>query len=286
MISSSAHTSNIKIGFVMVMMDKTNLIVRILLATTFVLFCMSTHSAESSADEELKKSKAQEIQKMWSAIKVFRAHTLDQQSKYEIGTDFTLLPPKHDNLIRNQQTILVTHFFTYTCSQCLWEEPYIRSWRKTLPDNVTYLRLPSTFGVKRTHYAKVYFALQKLGQHKVMHERIVDAIANKTAKLDSLDAAADFLAKNGVDGDQFREHYASFGIARLVKQLNELEKELKLPKIPTLVVNGVYLVSHSSHYSTPESEVNSRLNVVDYLISVEQEVIDILHKNEWRKHDW
>lgn len=286
----------------MAIVNKTKLLAKIVFAATFLLIFSSTYSAQSSAYEELermkaeankeleeakkthaeaKKNEVETTKKLGETLALLRAHMVaENPSRYRVGNDFTLLPnnlpAEYDNLKTMPRAIVVTHFFTYPCHLCWRIEPYITSWRKTLPDNVKYVRLPSTLSRTWMHYAQVYFALEMMDQHEIMHEKIVNAIANGTEKLNSLETASNFLGKHGVDEDQFRKNYASFSVQARVRKINKLERELKLPSMPKLMVNGAYLETSSTRELGAEAAAKKTLDIVNYLISVEQEILSLM----------
>ena len=63
-----------------------------------------------------------------------------------------------------QQPLEVVEAFSYLCSHCNTFEPYINAWKRRLPENVEFRRIPVVFGRGSWElYARGYVTAQLLG---------------------------------------------------------------------------------------------------------------------------
>ena len=55
--------------------------------------------------------------------------------------------------------IEVLEFFQYTCPHCYSYEPFLESWRKKLPPDVEYKRIPIAWDNGNLPHVKIYYTL-------------------------------------------------------------------------------------------------------------------------------
>ena len=77
---------------------------------------------------------------------------------------------------------------------------------------------------------------------------------------------ADWLAKQGVDMSKYDTALRSFGVDSKVKRASQMSQAYKLDGVPTLAVNGRYLV--------PASLAGDRQGLID----IAQQVLDLARK--------
>ena len=71
--------------------------------------------------------------------------------------------------------------------------------------------------------------------------------------------AAEWAAKKGVDPKKFADAFASFGVMSKVKRGDQMAQAYRIQGVPSLAVDGKYLVSDKSH--------NDMLAIADQLIA-------------------
>lgn len=158
----------------------------------------------------------------------------------------------------------VLEFFWYGCPHCYAFEPHVNKWKKTLPENVSFARVPAIFRPDWEIQARTYYALKSMGLVETVHGKIFDAIHKNKKRLNTLDAMTAFVEKNGVDRKKFLEEYNSFGVDGLVRKAKKKQSEYKIQGVPGVVVNGDYLVSGSMAGS-----YDNMVKIIDYLIALE-----------------
>lgn len=153
--------------------------------------------------------------------------------------------------------------FWYGCPHCYQFEPKINAWKKTMPANVEFIRIPAIFPNKSSweFHAKVFYALEFLGVLDKLHTPLFDAMHKENKNLNDKNTMADFVAKHGVNKTEFLEMLDSFGVNMKVNRAIDLSKRYGIDGVPTMVVNG--------RYRTTASLTNGQagmLKVVDHLI--------------------
>jgi len=156
----------------------------------------------------------------------------------------------------------VVEFFWYGCPHCHALEPALEAWSARLPADVAFRRMPVVFGALHESHARMFFALEALGQLQTVHKRIFAALHIQRRRLDKFDDIAAFVAEQGVDRQKFTEAYNAFGVASKVKQSQQLAQAYALEGVPALGVAGRFLTAGSMAGSNERA-----LQVADSLIA-------------------
>ena len=110
-------------------------------------------------------------------------------------------------------------------------------------------------------HQQLFFALESLNLNESMNEKVFVAIHTDRNKLDTPEAMADLLAKNGVDRKQFLDAYGSFGVKARVQRATQLAAAYKIDGVPTFGIGGKFITSPSMAGSNGNS-----LKILDTLI--------------------
>ncbi len=156
----------------------------------------------------------------------------------------------------------VVEFFWYGCPHCHTLEPALDAWSAKLPADVAFRRMPVVFGALHEAHARMFFALEALGQLSTVHKRIFAALHVQRRRLDKFDDIAAFVAEQGVDKQKFSEAFNAFGVASKVKQSQQLSQAYALEAVPALGIAGRFLTAGSMAGSNERA-----LQVTDALIA-------------------
>ena len=158
--------------------------------------------------------------------------------------------------------IEVIEFFWYGCPHCYNFEPVIEPWIKKLPKDIQFRRVPAIFSDDWAKGARAYYALEAIGELPRLHKPLFDAV-HQGSKLNVADEAAltEWLGKNGVDAKKFTAAYRSFSVEGKVKRALQLTQAYKIEGVPTMAVNGQYVVN-TDHIKSFEQ----MLGIADFLV--------------------
>jgi thiol:disulfide interchange protein DsbA len=157
--------------------------------------------------------------------------------------------------------IEVLEFFQYSCPHCATFEPYLAAWKKKLPSDVDYRRIPIAWDNSTMPHVRIYYTLEALGKLPEMHDKVFAAIQKNRQPMLNPDAIADFMAANGIDRKQWLDTYNSFSVAARANRAGQIWRAYKVDGTPMMAVNGRFM--------TAPSMVGTRegtLVVLDYLI--------------------
>jgi len=166
----------------------------------------------------------------------------------------------------NPDKIVVTELFWYGCPHCFRFEPYAVKWKKTMADDVVFEQIPATLNPSWVNHARAYYALQLIGKIDLVHAQIFNAIHIKNKRLSNRDNIADFVAKFGVDKQQFKDAFNSFPVETKLRKNGKKERTYGVTGVPSIIVNGKYITSgsHAGSYSR-------MLKIMDYLVGLERQ---------------
>lgn len=139
--------------------------------------------------------------------------------------------------------IEVLEVFWYGCPHCYSFEPHVEAWLKDLPEDVAFIRVPGVLNRGWIPHAKAYYAAEKLGVVDKIHRPLFDAIHKNKRKLFTDDELMDFFEEHGVSSDEFKRIINSKELETKIRQAYFLARDYKLTGVPSIVVNGKYLIS-------------------------------------------
>ncbi|MDH3387251.1 MAG: thiol:disulfide interchange protein DsbA/DsbL [Gammaproteobacteria bacterium] len=165
------------------------------------------------------------------------------QMAFVEGTDYQAISPA----VKTSQPdkVVVTEIFWYGCPHCFRFEPYVERWSAALPEGVVFEHVPSSLNPRWTEHARAYYAFKMMNALDRAHQALFDAIHIKRQRLTSLDTLAAFAAEIGLDEKLFRENYFSFPVETQIRKDIQKEKRYGHRGVPSVIVNGKYLVSAS-----------------------------------------
>ena len=142
--------------------------------------------------------------------------------------------------------IEVVEIFWYGCSHCYSFEPHVKSWLKTMPEDVAFRPVPGVLNSRWAVHARGYFAAEKMGALEQFHTPLFRALHAQRRNIFTRDTLIDFAAEVGIDKKEFARHYDSNETEVKMKQAFLMARDARITGVPAVIVNGKYLVSASS----------------------------------------
>lgn len=165
-------------------------------------------------------------------------------AELQAGRDYNLIDPP---LATPKGKIEVIEFFSYGCSHCKEFHPLIDAWEAKLPKDVVLRRVPVSFN--RPAWAKLsrlYFALDASGEVARLNGAVFKALHEDRINFNSDEAIVNWAVKNGLDGKKFGDMLVSFGVQSMVPRADKEAVAAHIQGVPSLVVDGKYLLSNEA----------------------------------------
>jgi len=172
-----------------------------------------------------------------------------QASKFEEGTHYTVVSEQGTNKPELRE------YFSYYCPTCRAYEPYLNEFKKVLPDGVKLEKTHVDFMGHTT--AEIQFMLskaqiiaEKTAVDKAFSSAVFKYLQTDRAKINSEKDIRNIFVLSGGDGDKFDKGMKNFSIVSQAKRNKKIQDKLSLARqltaVPTMVVNGKYLINSKS----------------------------------------
>ena len=182
------------------------------------------------------------------------------QAEPAVGVEYREISPPQPTEAAGK--IEIIEFFSYLCPHCYRFEPALKVWVNKLPKDTQFRRIPAMFGEEYAQAARAYYALEAIGELDRLHAVLFDAVHSGTRlKAENEAALTEWLGKQGVDTKKFAAAYRSFSVEGKLKRATQLTQAYKIEAVPSMTVNGKYVVITDNMRS-----LEQLLGVSDYLV--------------------
>jgi thiol:disulfide interchange protein DsbA len=168
--------------------------------------------------------------------------------KWQAGTNYDVLVPAQPTSVPPGK-VEVMEVFWLACPHCYSLEPHIKSWLKTKPAYVEFVRVPVIWQPIHRSHARLFYTLLALGRQDLVakafdtiHQDIEDHQPPLFGSSDeeSFRLQQQFAVQNGVSADDFAKAYNSFSVATDIQRAEEITQRYHVEGVPLLAVNGKY----------------------------------------------
>lgn len=157
------------------------------------------------------------------------------------GRDYTVLETPIGT--EDAAKIEVEEFFSYGCPHCNDLHPLFDKWAAKQPADVAIRKIPVGFSNPYWEIlARLYYTLEALGQNKQLDSAVFNALHVKGLKLIDEKAITEWGVSQGLDAKKIADAYGSFGVVSKTKRADQLAQTAKIRGVPSIIVQGRYLV--------------------------------------------
>ena len=168
--------------------------------------------------------------------------------KWQPGVNYEPVVPAQPTSVATGK-VEVMEVFWLACPHCYALEPRLRSWLKSKPAYVEFVRVPVIWQDVHRSHARLYYTLEALGRDDLV-SKAFDTIHQDLEKgLPPLVGQSEeetyrlqqqFAAQNGVSADDFSKAYNSFSVGSNLQRAEEITQRYHVQGVPFFVVNGKY----------------------------------------------
>jgi len=139
--------------------------------------------------------------------------------------------------------IVVTEYFSYQCPHCFTFAKPFAAWSARLPEDVKADRAAVSIGhASWVAAGRAFYALTAMKAVPAIDDAFFGAIHRERKNLAEAEAIAAWVAGQGIDRAAFGKAYDSFSVQLQARRAEDMSRKLRLPSVPSLVVDGRYLV--------------------------------------------
>ncbi|HWU67509.1 MAG TPA: thiol:disulfide interchange protein DsbA/DsbL [Stenotrophobium sp.] len=193
------------------------------------------------------------------------------------GVEYTTLSSPQQSQTAGKK-VEVIEFFMYHCPHCHALEPILEQWVKKEGDNIVFKRIHMPYQGPNDPEAHLFLTLQAMGKNEAYQARIMDAVGDivrrKRSETLTEQEVLDLASKlPGIDKAKFTDTWNSFGVRTMLnREQGIVFNDYKVETVPTIIVDGKYVVSPRQVYQTTHVQSEPQLfqqtlQVVDALIA-------------------
>ncbi len=163
----------------------------------------------------------------------------------KLGVDYTILAPSKRQAAQSKNAPEVVEFAWYGCPHCYKVDPFVNSWKATLPRNVKFTRLFTQWTDKMQVEQRMGFTAQVL---KIADFDKNAFLALNEQKFNFSEPAQRtlFLNQQHINIFEWNAAYQSPQVDSMMEQSDLLFEKYGLQGVPAFIVNGKYMVSGDS----------------------------------------
>lgn len=187
-----------------------------------------------------------------------------QAERFREGDDYIRLESRIDTGL-SKDKVQVLEFFWYGCVHCYYLDKYLNQWLSEQTKQVAFRRIPTVMQKSWLVHAQAFYAGQRLGVHEKMHTPLFEALHDRQLPLNEVGALADFMAiKADLDPVDIEAQMANIQTRAAVLEGVQLQKQYEVSGVPTLVINGKYVLN-----GRLAKGFNRMMQILDYLVAKE-----------------
>jgi thiol:disulfide interchange protein DsbA len=165
--------------------------------------------------------------------------------KWKPGVNYDPVVPSQPTSVAAGK-VEVLEVFWYACPHCYALEPFIKTWRKSKPDYVEFVRVPVMWGPVHRAHAQLYYTLKQLGRND-LDDKVFETLHQEQNPLvgntpdETFQRQLQFAKENGIDQEAFRKAYNSFAVNADLQRADEITQRYHVEGVPLVVINGKYI---------------------------------------------
>lgn len=159
----------------------------------------------------------------------------------ENGREYQLLT--QPQATETTSKVEVLEFFFYSCPHCNLLDPIITAWAKKAAGSVVFKRVPVNFGPGQQVLQRMYYTLEAMGKLEGIHPLMFKAIHELRQIPRTEQDVLNFVAKYGVNKQQYVEVSQSFAVETQLRRAAALQAAYNIEVVPALFVGGKYATS-------------------------------------------
>ena len=163
------------------------------------------------------------------------------RAEFAEGREYLQVP--FPTAVETGNKVEVREIFWYGCPHCYVLEPGLARWLKKLPANAQFVRTPATASPRWVIHAQANYTFEALGAMDKLHNAFFKAVQEQPGAFNDENAIADLVARHGIDRKKFTEAFNSFGVRLKLEKAKQVNQDLNINSVPTMVVDGKYLTS-------------------------------------------
>jgi len=181
------------------------------------------------------------------------AQTVDETKYQAVSNEIT---------VSTGDKIEVTELFWFGCSHCFALEPSIKKWKKNIPENAVFKKVPAVFSARWEFHAQAFYAMQTLGVPDEAYDKFFSTLHIERKQINNIGQLSSFLAAYDKTEKQVESAFNSFDVDSKMRLAKKITRDSGARGVPAMIVDGKYLTSQQLSGGTEQM-----FEVVDQLVA-------------------
>lgn len=188
------------------------------------------------------------------------AAAAQETPRARVNHEYRVINPQ---AVETGDNIEVVEFFWYGCPYCHELQSPLAEWLNRKPADVTLRRVPALLGDDRAPHARIYYALEALGELDRLHQQVYLSYHLQRLAMSKPEVMAQWAVRHGIDRQRWLTAYNSSEVTQKIRRAQELTRAYDVQGTPSMAVDGRHLTS-----SGTAGGVRGVMPVVDDLIHI------------------
>lgn len=141
------------------------------------------------------------------------------------------------------EKIEVAELFWYGCGHCFALEPYVDNWKKKMPANAQFVKIPAIFSSRWEFHGKAFYTMEALGVLDEANEAFFHRIHVQRKGINTLNDLSAFLADYGKTSEEVASAFNSFAVDTKLRNAKLITAKSTAQGVPAILVDGKYHTS-------------------------------------------
>jgi thiol:disulfide interchange protein DsbA len=170
-------------------------------------------------------------------------------------------PVREQMTVTTGDKIEVAELFWFGCGHCFALEPSLKEWKKTMPANAEFKKVPAIFSARWEFHGQAFYTMQALGVPEKAYDDFFKSIHVNRKPLNNMTQLVQFLSAFDKTEEQVKSAFNSFDINNKMRAAKKITRQSGAAGVPALVVDGKYITSQQLGGGTAQM-----FNIVNQLI--------------------
>lgn len=157
--------------------------------------------------------------------------------------------------------IEVAELFWFGCGHCFALEPSLKEWKKTMPDNAKFIKIPAILSSGWEFHGRAFYTMEALNVPEKAYDNFFHSIHINRKRINNLDALIRFLEPFNKSEEEITSAFNSFVVDSKVRTAAKISRQSGTTGVPAIVVDGKYLTAQGM-----TNGVTGMFETVDLLI--------------------
>ncbi len=142
--------------------------------------------------------------------------------------------------------IEVREVFWYGCPECSTLEPMMTDWRNGVTGDLVFVRMPAVWNDLMALHARIYYTGRAVNAEDRINQAAFRAVQEQQNPLRTEEQVKAFFLENGVAAEAFETAWNAEDVTNAVQQARLRTTDYAIDKLPSVILNGRYKVTHNA----------------------------------------